>query len=115
MPALKDMVCVSRPPLPVQKGKEHEKSNSSVLAAGVCDRVDLRLRGPGEFFGIRQSGLPEFRIANLIEDGDLISLARKEAFGLVDRDPQLRSIAHHSLRRHFEECYKDAFALGSVG
>jgi len=77
--------------------------------------VDLRLRGPGEFFGIRQSGLPEFRIANLIEDGDLISLARKEAFGLVDRDPQLRSIAHHSLRRHFEECYKDAFALGSVG
>ena len=77
--------------------------------------VDLRLRGPGEFFGIRQSGLPEFRIANLIEDGELISLARKEAFGLVDRDPQLRSVAHQSLRRHFEERYKDAFALGSVG
>jgi ATP-dependent DNA helicase RecG len=77
--------------------------------------VDLRLRGPGEFFGIRQSGLPEFRLANLIEDGDLISLARKEAFALVDRDPQLRSVGHQSLRRHFEERYKDAFALGSVG
>jgi ATP-dependent DNA helicase RecG len=77
--------------------------------------VDLRLRGPGEFFGIRQSGLPEFRIANLIEDGELIALAREEAFGLVDRDPQLRSVAHQSLRRHFEERYKDAFALGSVG
>jgi ATP-dependent DNA helicase RecG len=77
--------------------------------------VDLRLRGPGEFFGVRQSGLPEFRIANLIEDGELIAVARKEAFALVDRDPQLRSVAHQSLRRHFEERYKDAFALGSVG
>ncbi len=77
--------------------------------------VDLRLRGPGEFFGIRQSGVPEFRIANIIEDGDLIALARTEAFGLVDHDPQLRSVAHQSLRRHFEERYKDAFALGSVG
>lgn len=77
--------------------------------------VDLRLRGPGEFFGIRQSGVPEFRIANLIEDAELVALARSEAFGLVDHDPQLRSVAHQSLRRHFEECYKDAFALGSVG
>ena len=77
--------------------------------------VDLRLRGPGEFFGIRQSGVPEFRIANLIEDGELILLARKEAFDLVDQDPQLRSIAHQALRKHFEERYKDAFALGSIG
>ena len=77
--------------------------------------VDLRLRGPGEFFGIRQSGLPEFRLANLIEDGELIAIARTEAFGLVDGDPQLRAVAHQSLRRHFEEHYKDAFALGSVG
>ncbi|MCX6144914.1 MAG: ATP-dependent DNA helicase RecG [Ignavibacteriales bacterium] len=77
--------------------------------------VDLRLRGPGEFFGIRQSGLPEFRLANLIEDGELIAIARTEAFGLVDGDPQLRAVTHQSLRRHFEERYKDAFALGSVG
>jgi ATP-dependent DNA helicase RecG len=77
--------------------------------------VDLRLRGPGEFFGVRQSGIPEFRIANILEDGELIVLARTEAFRLVDGDPQLRSVAHQSLRRHFERRYKDAFALGSVG
>jgi ATP-dependent DNA helicase RecG len=76
--------------------------------------VDLRLRGPGEFFGIRQSGMPEFRIANILEDGDLIALARREAFDLVDRDPQLRAVAHQPMRRHFESRYKDAFALGSV-
>jgi ATP-dependent DNA helicase RecG len=77
--------------------------------------VDLQLRGPGEFFGIRQSGLPEFRIANILEDGELITVARREAFDLVDRDPQLRSVSHQPLRRYFESHYKDAFALGSVG
>jgi ATP-dependent DNA helicase RecG len=77
--------------------------------------VDLRLRGPGEVFGIRQSGIPEFRIANLVEDGDLIAIARKEAFLLVEGDPQLRSSSHQVLRKHFEERYKDALELGSVG
>jgi ATP-dependent DNA helicase RecG len=77
--------------------------------------VDLRLRGPGELFGLRQSGVPQFRLADLLTDGELIGIARTEAFALVDRDPQLRSSAHQSLRQHFEERYKDAFALGSVG
>lgn len=77
--------------------------------------VDLRLRGPGEIFGIRQSGMPEFRIANLVEDGELIAIARKEAFLLVERDPQLRSPSHRQLRKHFEDHYKDALELGNVG
>jgi len=77
--------------------------------------MDLKLRGPGEIFGIRQSGIPEFRIASLVEDGELIATARKEAFLLVDRDPQLRSSSHQILRKHFEERYKDALELGSVG
>jgi ATP-dependent DNA helicase RecG len=77
--------------------------------------VDLKLRGPGEFFGIRQSGIPAFRIANLVEDGELIAVARKEAFALVERDPQLRSASHQPVRKHFEAQYKDVFLLGSVG
>ena len=77
--------------------------------------MDLKLRGPGEIFGIRQSGIPEFRIANLVEDGELIAIARKEAFLLVEGDPQLRSSSHQTLRKHFEERYKDALELGSVG
>ena len=41
--------------------------------------LDLAMRGPGEFFGTRQAGLPGFRIANLVRDRDLLELAKKEA------------------------------------
>jgi ATP-dependent DNA helicase RecG len=50
--------------------------------------ADLRMRGPGEFFGKRQSGLPDFRIASLF-DTRLIELARREAERLLTTDPQL--------------------------
>src|SRR5215470_11097822 len=47
--------------------------------------VDLQLRGPGEMAGTRQSGMPEFRIANLMLDGDLLSLAQREAQRWAER------------------------------
>jgi len=51
--------------------------------------VDLELRGPGDFFGTRQSGLPEFRVADLLRDGAMLEEARREAFALIQADPQL--------------------------
>jgi ATP-dependent DNA helicase RecG len=50
--------------------------------------VDLQLRGPGEMAGTRQSGMPEFRIANLLIDSELLSLAQKEAQRWVDRSDE---------------------------
>lgn len=60
--------------------------------------ADLHLRGPGEFFGTRQSGLPELRVAE-ITDAPLVALARQEAEALWQRDPFLRSIEHAPLRQ----------------
>ncbi|MEK7867836.1 MAG: ATP-dependent DNA helicase RecG, partial [Candidatus Omnitrophota bacterium] len=48
--------------------------------------IDLEIRGPGEFFGTKQHGLPELKIANIIRDRDLLELAKKEAFELVQKD-----------------------------
>ena len=45
--------------------------------------LDLQLRGPGEFFGTRQAGLPDFRIANLVRDRELLELAKREASAFV--------------------------------
>jgi len=50
--------------------------------------VDLQLRGPGEMAGTRQSGIPEFRVANLMIDGELLSLARQEAQRWADRSEE---------------------------
>jgi ATP-dependent DNA helicase RecG len=51
--------------------------------------ADLMIRGPGDFLGTKQSGLPEFRFANLIRDARLLGEAREEAFRLVKDDPTL--------------------------
>ena len=51
---------------------------------------DLLIRGPGEFFGTRQSGIPDLRLANIVRDIGLLETARKEAFDLVDADPELK-------------------------
>ncbi len=51
---------------------------------------DLNIRGPGEFFGTRQSGLPDLRIANIVRDAILLNEARREAFSLINRDPDLK-------------------------
>jgi len=61
--------------------------------------VDLRLRGPGEMAGTRQSGLPEFRVANLMEDSALLSLAQREARKYVESEEQaLRLLKEFSAR-----------------
>jgi ATP-dependent DNA helicase RecG len=51
--------------------------------------VDLKLRGPGKFYGTKQSGLLRLRIANITGDTEILDLARAEAFALVARNPEL--------------------------
>lgn len=55
---------------------------------------DLNIRGPGEFFGTRQSGMPDLAIANIARDADMLSIARREAFSLIEHDPHLDHLPH---------------------
>lgn len=59
---------------------------------------DLRLRGPGDFLGERQHGLPELRIGDLVKDVSILESARAEAFRIVEEDPSLRAEFHKPLR-----------------
>ena len=77
--------------------------------------VDLQLRGPGEFFGTRQSGIPELKIADLAADAEIVSLARKEAFAMIQDDPQLRHPDHACVRNQFEMKFKSVLELGKIG
>ena len=60
---------------------------------------DLAIRGPGEFLGTRQSGLPSFIFGNLARDADLLARAREDAFRLVDEDPKLAKPGHALLKK----------------
>ncbi len=72
---------------------------------------DLRLRGPGEFFGTRQHGLPELKVADLIEDFELLRLARRDAFAIVNEDPALTAPHHQQLRREVLRAYEGRLDL----
>ncbi|MGH2396436.1 MAG: ATP-dependent DNA helicase RecG [bacterium] len=75
---------------------------------------DLRIRGPGEFFGVRQWGMPEFRAANLVRDAAILEQARQEAFALVQADPSLGDPRHQALRAVMLRRWKAKLDLGAV-
>ncbi|MBI4608618.1 MAG: ATP-dependent DNA helicase RecG [Candidatus Rokubacteria bacterium] len=77
--------------------------------------VDLELRGPGEFFGTRQSGLPEFRVADLLRDAPVLEEARQEAFALVEDDPSLVKPEHRALREALLARWRGKLALAAAG
>jgi ATP-dependent DNA helicase RecG len=73
--------------------------------------VDLELRGPGDFFGTRQSGVPEFKVANILTDIKLLEQARADARALIERDPHLHLPEHHLIAGHLRDHFRDALTL----
>ncbi len=67
---------------------------------------DLEIRGPGEFLGVRQSGMPGFKIAHLVRDLPILEEARQAAFELLDRDPKLAQKQHEQLRSLMQQSQK---------
>jgi len=74
---------------------------------------DFKIRGPGELFGTRQSGMPDLRVANLIRDAGLLDAARREAFQLVEEDPELKR--YPQLRSVVARYWKDKLEIFRTG
>lgn len=77
--------------------------------------VDLEIRGPGDFFGTRQTGLPALKIANLIEDTNILDSARVEAMKIIDSDPELKEKQHEKMKEIFLSKYSPGINLSRVG
>ncbi|MEP6990313.1 MAG: ATP-dependent DNA helicase RecG [bacterium] len=78
-------------------------------------RADLQLRGMGDLFGERQSGVPTFRVADPLRDELLNERARELAAGILADDPELDAPAHAALRRMLSERYARSLELFRVG
>jgi ATP-dependent DNA helicase RecG len=74
---------------------------------------DLKIRGPGEFLGTKQSGLPDLHIANLLRDYKILQAAREKAFSWIEKDPQL--LKHPPLKATLMRKWGQKLALGDVG
>jgi ATP-dependent DNA helicase RecG len=77
---------------------------------------DLELRGPGEFFGTKQSGLPSLRVANLLRDRQLLELAKQEARWLVEHGPETISTDElHKTYKHLQRHWNRRYGLVEAG
>jgi ATP-dependent DNA helicase RecG len=77
--------------------------------------ADLEIRGPGDFLGTRQAGMPDFRVANILRDGTLLDTARKAAFDLLERDPDLDSPEHTPLYDELLRRWGKRLELATIG
>jgi ATP-dependent DNA helicase RecG len=76
---------------------------------------DLRIRGPGEFFGTRQSGLPRLKIADLLRDQEILLRARLEAERILAGDGNLAQVRHQGLRGAVNASWKGKYCLAAAG
>ncbi|MBW3623153.1 MAG: ATP-dependent DNA helicase RecG [Armatimonadetes bacterium] len=74
---------------------------------------DLNLRGPGEFYGTRQHGLPSFHIADVVRDVELLEQAREEAFAFIQADPEFERPEHALLKQAVQERFAFLARMGS--
>ena len=68
---------------------------------------DLDIRGPGDYYGMRQSGLPELKVADLMRDSQLLALARQDVLDILRTDPGLERQEHLALKKHLDNLQFD--------
>ena len=77
--------------------------------------TDLELRGPGEFFGTKQAGIPSFRVANLLRDRDLLELARREAANTLENQNEVSAEERTRALQHLRSHWQRRYGLVEVG
>ncbi|HPQ45326.1 MAG TPA: ATP-dependent DNA helicase RecG [Syntrophales bacterium] len=76
---------------------------------------DLLIRGPGEFMGTKQSGLPDFRVASILRDTATLNEARREAFLLIEKDPNLEKPEHRALQKVLMRRWETRLEIAKTG
>ena len=95
-------------------GRKRLKAMRETTDGFKIAEIDLELRGPGDFLGTRQSGLPQFQLANVVEDQPILKTARKAAFDVIHQDPGLRLPQHEALRKQYRKYVRTQAHLSTV-
>ena len=103
---------------PFHRGEETHRRLEAMAATNdgfKIAEVDLELRGPGELLGTRQSGLPDFRVANLIRDRGILEEARHAADAWLQQDPKLQRPESQPLRTVLAHRWAGRLELAEIG
>ncbi|MEO9886053.1 MAG: ATP-dependent DNA helicase RecG, partial [Balneola sp.] len=108
--------CILMPDVKVSKAgafrlKTMEETNDGFKIA----EADLKLRGPGDFLGTKQSGLPDFKVADIVEDQFILAQAKEKAKQLIQKDSDLSLSEHQSLKKIFEPYHKEKAEFYGMG
>jgi len=108
--------CILMPDVKVSKSgafrlKTMEETNDGFRIA----EADLKLRGPGDFLGTKQSGLPDFKFADIVEDQFLLTQAKEKAGQLLNSDPELKGSENSDLRKVFTPYFQDKVKFYGLG
>lgn len=97
-----------------EEARERVRVMEETTDGFVISERDLEIRGPGEFLGTRQSGLPGFKLANIVRDARILQEAREAAFEIFRRDSELRAQDHRALREELKRAH-GITSLAAIG
>lgn len=98
-----------------EDGKARIKAMEQHADGFKLSEIDLELRGPGDFFGTRQSGLPQFRFSNIVKDVKILHRARAEAEELLSEDPELAKPVNKTVLEALKTRWKDGIDFLNIG
>jgi ATP-dependent DNA helicase RecG len=112
----KESVCILIVDKPLSsEARRRIKTMSETNDGFKIAEVDLEIRGPGEFFGTRQHGMPDLKLANIVSDTDILERAREAAFAIVEDERAFREVVAKAQRFKFFQRYRDSMELTAVG
>ncbi len=94
-----------------QNTRERMKIMTETNNGFIISEKDLELRGSGEFFGTKQHGIPEFKIANLFEDIEMLKSVQSVAIKIMEDDPNLEKEKNIELKKQIENKFKDRIEI----
>jgi ATP-dependent DNA helicase RecG len=100
---------------PTEQAEQRLKSMTRTTNGFDIAEMDLQLRGPGEFFGTRQHGLPEFKIADISQELEMLHRAKEDALEILAQDPRLLAPEHRALRAALIHQFGESLPLAQVG
>jgi ATP-dependent DNA helicase RecG len=107
--------CLLLSDAPTDTAEERLKAMTRTTNGFEIAEMDLQLRGPGEFFGTRQHGLPEFKLADITQELEMLHEAKDDALAILTDDPLLAKAEHAELRAALIEKFGQTLPLAQVG